>query len=468
MSPNIVEGSFRDRSGRVVEWQGRVFRTLSKAAFDLMSNAHETGMIERMTNKARLWPSELLPEANTPPELMNMSESNRLLEHPVLPFISYPYEWPFSLLKEAAITHLDLHLAALEEGYNLVDGSAYNIQFNGVKPVFIDTLSLVKYEDGDYWNGYRQFCEQFLGPLLLSTKLGMSYHSWYRGELEGIPIGELSKIMGLRQYFSPAAVFHIILHAHLQQKHSDSQQSVSKSKNRFPKSRLKNLLLSLRNTINSMTLKGVKGTEWGEYEKNNSYTSDENQKKQDLISTFVGETKAEVVWDLGCNSGLFSEAALIGGAKHVVGFDVDFGALEVAVSRAKTKKLNFTPLHFNAMNPSPNQGWRQSERLGLTERANADVVMALAFIHHLVIGRNAPLDEVISWLMSIAPKGIIEFIPKTDPMIVRMLATREDIFADYAIETMIRSIESKARIVKREVVSASGRELFFYETDTDI
>lgn len=463
MSPNIVKGSFRDRNGRVVDWQDRIFRTLSETALGLMSEVHQSGMIDRMTEKAGLWPSELLAETETPLELAKMSDSKRVLEHPVLPFISYPYEWPFSLLKEAAIAHLDVHLAALEEGYNLSDGSAYNIQFDGVKPVFIDTLSLIKYEEGDYWNGYRQFCEQFLGPLLLSAKFGMSYHSWYRGELEGIPIGELAKMMSLRHHLSPTVLFHIIIHANLQRKHSDSQQEVSKSKNRFPKARLKNLLLSLKNAVKSLKMKGVDGTEWGEYEKNNSYSSDENQQKQMLIGEFVKDTAADVVWDLGCNSGLFSEAALTGGAKRVIGFDVDFGALEAAVSRAKTKNLSFTPLHFNAMNPSPNQGWCQSERLGLVERANADVVMALAFIHHLVIARNAPLEEVIEWLMNLAPKGIIEFIPKTDPMIVRMLLTREDIFTDYTIENMIKAIQKKGAIIRREIVSSSGRELFFYE-----
>jgi len=90
-------------------------------------------------------------------------------------------------------------------------------------------------------------------------------------------------------------------------------------------------------------------------------------------------------------------------------------------------------------------------------------VLALAFIHHLVIGRNAPLDEVINWLMNIAPKGVIEYIPKTDPMIVLMLSTREDIFGDYTIENLVQSIERKGIISQREIVSSSGRELFFYE-----
>ena len=463
MSPNIEKGSFRDRNGRVVTWQDRVFRTLSNSSYNIMSELHKSNLINKFKREVGLWPSKLLENEETPYEIAGLSESGRVLEHPVFPFISYPYEWPFTLLKEAAIAHLNIHLAVLNEGYNLADGSAYNIQFDGAKPVFIDTLSLIKYEEGDYWNGYHQFCKQFLGPLLLSAKLGMSYHSWYRGELEGIPIGDLSKIMSFRQYFSPTVVFHIFLHAHLQKKHSKSQIVTSKTKNNFTKLRLKNLLLSLRNSINSLSLKGIDRTEWGEYETHNIYTSDEYQKKQTLIGTFVGNNEAEVVWDLGCNSGLFSEAALNGGAKRVIGFDADFGALEAAVRRAKTKNLKFTPLHFNAMNPSPNQGWQQLERMGFLERTNADVVLALAFIHHLVIGRNAPLDEVINWLMNIAPKGVIEYIPKTDPMIVLMLSTREDIFGDYTIENLVQSIERKGIISQREIVSSSGRELFFYE-----
>lgn len=458
----IVPGSFRDRNGRVVRHENRIFRTLSDTAYQTISEMTKTGTLEMLMSENNLWPATLKNADEVPKEIVDLSPSGRVLEHPEISFISHPYEWSFSQLKSAAITHLNLHLSALKLGYNLADGSAYNIQFIGTKAYFIDTLSLIEYNDGDYWDGYRQFVEQFLCPLLLRCKLGTPFNSWFRGELEGIPVGEFAKLARMRDFFSPVMLFHVILHAHLQSKHSDARENAKKTNLSFSKTKLRNLLLSLKNTIMALKLPAGGSSEWGDYEHDNSYTNEETQKKKDLIANFITRTESKTVWDLGCNSGLFSEAALQGGATQAIGFDIDHNALEAAFNRAKSKKINLLPLYFNAMNPSPNQGWMQSERLGFSDRKNADSILALAFIHHLVVGRNALLTDVVNWLISLAPNGVIEFVPKSDPMIQRMLATREDIFNDYTKENFIIAIERNAKIENREVVSQSGRELFFY------
>jgi hypothetical protein len=213
LKPVFVEGSYKDPSGRVVLWQDRVFRTLSDEALERFSVMDEGGLIQRLTTEHGLWPAALVPESETIAELGRVSPSGRVLEHPKLPFVSHPYEWPFSLLKKAALAHIDLHLAALEEGFSLIDGSAYNVQFIGPKPVFIDTLSLVPYHEGDPWQGYRQFCEHFLCPLILQAKCGVSYHAWYRGELDGISIAETAKLLPWHRKLSLTTMFHIVLHA---------------------------------------------------------------------------------------------------------------------------------------------------------------------------------------------------------------------------------------------------------------
>ena len=104
-----------------------------------------------------------------------------LLEHPRVPFISYPYEWSASLLRKAALHHLDTQLEALERGFTLSDATAYNVQFVGPKPVFIDHLSFRPYRDGEIWAGHRQFCMQFLNPLIIWSRLGIAPNPWYRG-----------------------------------------------------------------------------------------------------------------------------------------------------------------------------------------------------------------------------------------------------------------------------------------------
>ncbi|MCH8816049.1 MAG: class I SAM-dependent methyltransferase, partial [Chloroflexi bacterium] len=92
------------------------------------------------------------------------------------------------MLRRAALHYLDLHLDLLERNFTLSDASAYNIQFRGTRPVFIDVLSIRPYREGEYWTGYRQFCEQFLNPLLLVAVSGIPYQAWFRGNIEGIPV----------------------------------------------------------------------------------------------------------------------------------------------------------------------------------------------------------------------------------------------------------------------------------------
>ncbi|MGH8185007.1 MAG: class I SAM-dependent methyltransferase, partial [Steroidobacteraceae bacterium] len=204
-------------------------------------------------------------------------------------------------------------------------------------------------------------------------------------------------------------------------------------------------------------------TTWQEYSGRNSYESTEAAAKRGFISRFVRDSRPQVVWDIGCNTGDYSVAALEAGARSAIGFDFDQGALDLAFDRARSQKLAFLPLFLDVANPAPDQGWEQGERQGLKARARADAVLALALIHHVAISRNVPLDRVLGWLTGLAPRGVIEFVPKTDPMVVELLRLREDIFDDYTEEHFVRCLQRRARIVASETVSASGRKLFAFE-----
>lgn len=463
-APRFLAGSYRDRSGRVVEWNNRIFRSLSPAALSHVEHMKAQGDLEQLETHHGLWPSTLLDATEIPPELAAFSPSGRVLEHPRLEFVSYPYEWPFSLLKRAALYHLDVHLAALERNLTLVDGSAYNVQFVGVRPVFIDTLSFVPYIDGSPWIGYRQFCEQFLNPLVLASRLGVGFHGWYRGELNGIPLSDMARLFSWRHKLSLGVFFHITLHARLQEKMQRSGQTQGASERKIPKARLEAFLKSLRGFVRKLKPRRASDTFWRDYEVDNSYAEPEAQEKLKFVGDVVRRLPGSIVWDVGCNSGAFSEAALQNGAARVIGLDADVGALEAAVARADAKNLPFLPLYADFSKPSPNQGWSQNERPGLLARRNADIVLALALIHHMVIGNNVPLENALDWLLSLAPTGVIEFVPKTDPMIQQMLATREDIFVDYDYDSFVGLLRQRAEITDRMVVSESGRELFAFKT----
>src|SRR5690606_7110310 len=161
--------------------------------------ARDTGILQRLVSGGKLVafhevdPKEFGPQDGT---------AAYLLEHPRLSFISHPYEWSFSLLRDAALFHLDLHLELLSSGFTLSDASAYNVVFDGPWPIFFVHLSIRPYPEGDFWIVHCQFCEQFLTPLLLRVLFGATHVPWYRGNLEGIPVGGLAKRQTVRHKLS--------------------------------------------------------------------------------------------------------------------------------------------------------------------------------------------------------------------------------------------------------------------------
>lgn len=455
-------GSFRDPSGHVFHLGGRVLRTVRGDAGAEFEHVKATGFLDHPA----VAPSVIsaVPVRDMEPGSIDTT-AQYVLEHPRLPFISYPYEWCFSALQAAALLQLDLHLRALEHGVTLADASAYNIQFMGARPVFIDILSFRRYAPGEYWDGQQQFCEQYLNPLLLRALCGIAHNSWYRGNLEGIPTVELARLLPLRAHLSWVVLAYVRLNARLQEAQfaNAGKRAAKRPKRPLTQPAFTAMLRQLRNFVARLRPAGARATAWGDYPETNSYAFEEKAAKAALVRDFIERMKPGLVWDIGCNTGEYAAIALAAGAQRVIGFDFDQSALETAFRRARENNLDFLPLFLDAANPSPDQGWRQGERRGLHQRANADALLALAVAHHLAIGRNVPLDQLVGWLVGLAPRGIIEFVPKSDPMIQIMLAHRRDIFPDYTEIAFKAALERRARIVAAERVSATGRMLFHFD-----
>lgn len=462
-------GSFRDPSGTVLRGGPRLFRAVSEArrvqvleflASDFYKNKAGRQIVE----------TNVIPRAEIEKHF-NIGETEKtigcFLEHRKLSFISYPYEWPFSLLKRAALAHLELHLEALDHGFDLSDSSAFNIQFEGINPIFIDTLSFRPYEPGSYWLGYKQFLEQFLCPLLLQSYVGLKFNDWYRGAVNGIDLISTSRALPIWTVLSPSIALHVHLHAWMMRKvRSESRGSRMHERIRkpLPVKSMRGLLSGLRDFTASLRPHKAGATYWKNYAENTAYDTAERDAKREAVSSFVKRAKPKCLLDLGCNTGEYSEIALAAGAHHVIAADSDPGALEAMVSRAHQKGLNITPIYLDLSNPSPSQGWGCRERSSILERANADALIALAVIHHLVIGGNILLKMVVDLLIQLAPLGLIEFVPKSDPMVIGLLSHREDIFPDYDIDNFRKALGSRALIRKELVISKSGRTLFFFET----
>ncbi len=452
--------SFRDRRGRVFQRDGRTFRAISAQAADDLAWLESSGILADLIASDRVVATSRVP---VPDDMPSGIDAAAVLEHAHVPFISYPYEWPFSALKAAALFPLDLHRDLLSKGATLADASAYNVQFNGPRPVFIDVLSLRRYSEGEYWTAHQQFLDQFLNPLLLSSRLGVPHNALYRGALEGIPTTTLARLLRFRDKLSPSILFNVVLPARLQRLAGRERAGAARAMKRraFPKTSYLALLGSLRRLVAS--LEPQTASVWSDYTTTCSYDAGESDAKRRFVSTYAAQTKPRLLLDLGCNTGDYAAAALAAGAHSVIGAEADHGAADIAFRRAVKEKLAFLPLVVDAADPSPSQGWLGKERRAFATRAAFDGVLALAVVHHLAIGRNLPLDQLVSWLVPLAPHGVIEFVPKSDPQTQRLLRLREDIFGDYTQETFEALLRREAKIVATEIVSESGRVLYWFD-----
>jgi ribosomal protein L11 methylase PrmA len=454
-------GSFRDPKGHVFSRGEEIFRTVHAGGAAGYERARDNGLIQALQTRGWLIPTEEIDRVTA--HSIGL-QAKHVLRHPRLPFISYPYEWSFAALKDAAVLHLEVILACLEREVSLSDASAYNVQFEGYRPLFIDVLSLQPYSEGEAWLGYRQFCEQFLNPLLLTALFGIAHHAWYRGSLEGIATADLARLLGIRHHLNWRLLSHVVLQAGMQRRSTANpdRSSAAARKVRLSRGGYRAIVTQLRDWIADMRPAGETKTTWSDYAGANTYADGEYADKRAAVAAFCQRVKPGMLWDVGCNTGDFAATALQSGARFVVGFDADHGALEKAYARAKAERLAFLPLYQDLASPSPSQGWSERERRGMAERRCADALLALAIIHHLAIGRNVPLPDVVRWLVGLAPNGIIEFVPKSDPTVQTMLAVRQDIFDGYTEEAFTSALRSQASVVECQKISSTGRKIFTY------
>ncbi|MXU66436.1 class I SAM-dependent methyltransferase [Oceanomicrobium pacificus] len=390
-----------------------------------------------------------------------------LYEHPRLPVVTYPYEWVFSQLKDAALQHLSLQLVAFDKGYVLSDATAYNMQMFDGRFLHIDPPSLRPYEDGKPWAGYNQFCRQFLLPLLLEAWSGLGFQSLYRGSMDGIRFEDaLAVLPKSKMMLSPTALFHVWMHGRSVLKRSDSSSSSANraEQAQVPKAHYRAILQQLRDFIAGLKSDRRPDSYWSDYAERNSYSDAMKRDKSAFVSEWAARTKPGIIWDLGGNTGDFSRAALDGGAGLSVLIDGDNDSIEAAWRNRARDGGRIIPVLMNLLDPSPSMGWRQMERQGLAERAPADGILALAVLHHMVIGGNLPMSEAVDWLMSLAPTGIIEFVPTTDPMVRGLMAHRDELASDYSPETFMRAVEANGQVGTTKTFEENGRLLVEYST----
>jgi hypothetical protein len=378
-----------------------------------------------------------------------------------IPFISYPYEWCFSQLREAALLTLRIEKETLRFGMTLKDSSAFNVQFIGARPVFLDTLSFEKYREGTPWVAYRQFCQHFLCPLALMSYRDIRLSQLLRVHLDGIPLDLASSILPKRTYARLALLSHIHLHARSQRffetkrVHTRGQQ--------VSRLGLSGLIDSLETCVRSLRSPSPRSA-WKEYyDIEGSYSSDALLHKKELVRDILGKIQPKTVWDYGANTGVFSRLASEMGI-YTISLDSDPLCVEHNYLRSvEAGETNILPLLVDLTNPSPPLGWENQERMSLSERGPADTILALALVHHLVIGNNLPLSRIAESFSESCSHLVIEFVPKTDAQIQRMLSSREDIFPDYTRECFEAAFARHFILSAMQRIRGTERVLYLME-----
>lgn len=447
-----ISSSFRDPSGHLFIRAGAIYRQVNmnyKADYDLLM---DSGLYNQLVKDDLLVPHD---------EISSFEQSDnavyKILKPERIPFISYPYEWSFSQIKDAATTTLRIQKIALDHGMSLKDASAYNIQFRKGKPILIDTLSFEKYKEGEPWVAYKQFCQHFLAPLALMSYRDVRLNQLMRTYIDGIPLDLASSLLPFHSRLRLSLFSHIHLHAKSQKHYADKTTAANRRK--ISKLFLLGIIDSLEGAVNKIEWK-PRGTEWADYYDDTNYSFEAFEHKKKVVSNYLDKLDPGSVWDLGANNGVFS---LIANKKGIqtISFDIDPCAIEKNyLYCVKNGKSDILPLLLDLTNPSPAIGWDNKERDSFIDRGPAETALALALVHHLAISNNVPFANIAAFFCRICKSLIIEFVPKADSQVRKLLSTREDVFPNYTQGEFEREFRKYFSIELSEKISASDRTMY--------
>jgi hypothetical protein len=455
-----LSSSFRDPSGFIFSDTGGIYRQVNSCFATNYDAFMESGLYDKLVGRGLLVSHQEIVDGS----VQGTPDCYKIIKPQQIPFISYPYEWSFSQLKEAAMLTLRVQHEAIKHGFVLKDASAFNVQFLDSKAVFIDTLSFDTYVQGSPWVAYKQFCQHFVAPLALMAFTDIELSKLMISHIDGVPLPLASKLLPLRTRLNYSLATHIHLHSRMQQQHSDAagKDAVIKAKSTtLSEQGLHALMESLASTVKKLNWKMPK-TEWGDYYANTNYSDRAGDEKRALVDGFlagIGD-QLKIIQDFGANTGEFSRIA----AKHcelVVSQDIDPVAVEANFRQNTTNgPANILPLIQDFSSPSPAIGWGNAERSSFLERSHCDALLVLALIHHLAISNNVPLPNIAKLFSSMTRWLVIEFVPKADSQVARLLATREDIFINYTQQGFEEAFSKHFSIEKIAPVPESERLLY--------
>ncbi|MCE5327468.1 MAG: class I SAM-dependent methyltransferase [Planctomycetaceae bacterium] len=453
MSSRRHAASFRDPSGFLFAREGVLYRQVNecyRGHYDLL---RASGLYDDLVGRGLM-----LAHDEVAADLADEPPAYKVLRPRVAEFISYPFEWCFSQLKDAALATLEIQALAVDKGMTLKDASAYNIAFHRGRPMLIDTLSFEAMPQPRPWVAYRQFCQHFLAPLALAARRDMRLTQLLRVHIDGVPLDLASRLLDWRSRLGSGLLIHLHLHARCQRRHQHDAAPPPATR-AMSRQGLLGLLDNLRAAVQGLTWK-PRGSEWAGYYDDTNYSPRAREEKKRIVAEMIAQAAPDRVWDLGANTGVFSRLASEKGA-FTAAFDMDAAAVEAAYLDARRRgDERLLPLVMDLSNPSGAMGWAGQERMSLDQRGPADLVLALALVHHLAISNNVPLRQVAQYFARLGRRLIIEFVPKSDSQVQRLLASREDVFGDYTQEAFERDFGEFFVTTRREAIADTQRTLY--------
>ena len=460
----LEPGSFRDWDSRVFVSGDVVVRALSETGLADWEALAASDLFERFSESG-----ELVATEPSGPDVL--SEVQRLdpggrwagaLAHERLPFVTYPYEWSFSMLKDAALLQLRLLTAALAEGLALKDATPYNVQWRGTRPVFVDVGSFERLREGEPWSGYRQFCMLFLYPLMLESYRGVPFQPWLRGSIDGISPADFRALFTRRDAFRRGMLRHVFLHASLESRYASRGREVRGELRQagFDRRLVEANVEGMTKLVRRLQRRR-EGSAWADYRSTCTYDEHEAAQKEDFVGRVVGSKRRGIVWDLGCNDGRFSRIAGKD-ADLVVAIDSDRHVVDLLYSTLRAEDdPKILPLVVDLADPSPAIGWSNAERTTLLDRGRPELVLCLALVHHLSIAGNVPLRQVVTWLRGLDSELVIEFPERDDPMVQRLLgAKRDEAHPDYSRETFEALLRASFATIHSTELATGTRTLY--------
>jgi len=449
---NLETSSFRDPDGFVYFISGRLYRQVnlsSKDNFDLLMSS---GLYQELVE------GKLLVSHREVSEKLGLTKDcYKVIKPELIPFVSYPYEWSFSQLKDAALLTLKIQRLSIERGMSLKDATGFNVQFIGCRPVFIDTLSFERYREGSPWIAYRQFCQHFLAPLALMAENDLRLNILLADFIDGIPLDLASKILPAKSKLNFSLLAHIHLHASNQKRMASKK--VGKGRFNMTRFQMISFITSLESSVKNLKI-GRSQTEWGRYYTFTNYSTKAFGKKQLILKSFLKKINPKLVVDLGANMGRFSRIATKLGA-YTIACDIDPLAVERGYLEGRKEKNSLLlPMIIDLTSPSPSLGWANEERRSFSLRTRVDCLIALALIHHLAISNNLPFGHIAGYFSSLGTWLIVEFVPKTDSKVEVLLQNRDDIFKNYSKKDFEEEFSKYYKIVGKKSIKESKRIIY--------